>query len=46
MMALGLGYFAHAIDKRQGLLEVGKAKDPVKMMLVDHAPLRHVVVQG
>jgi len=46
MMSLGLGHFAHPIHKIQRLLEIGKSECARNMMLVDHLPLRHLLMQG
>src|SRR5579871_3037406 len=45
MVALGFRHAADPIDEVERGLEVGKCEDSGQVMLLDHAPLRHLFLE-
>ena len=45
MMSLRLGQFAYAIHEIQRLLEIGEGEQASDVVLVDHLPLGHLLMQ-
>ena len=46
VMSFALGDLTYLIDEIQRLFEVGKTKDAVEMMIIDHAPSRYFRLQS